>query len=236
MSVQNPNKLRITSWSPSRLSTYLECPAKAFFKYIKKMSEPSSPALERGTELHEAIENYISWRTSKLHKEVKAVAPLLKTLRTEFKKKLIRTELELAFNRLWQPCHWLAPDVYCRFKLDLLRLSPADEACEVLDWKTGRFKENGHYDDALNGYATAILGSTYADKLKSATGKLVFTDEGQVVERPSGTLTRAQLPKAQKVWDGRVKKMLSDTAFKPCPSNACRWCPYSVQKNGPCDY
>lgn len=225
---------KITSWSPSKLTCYEDCPRKAKYKYIDKLPEPSSPALERGTEIHGAAEMYVTGRTDKLHADLKnkKVKKLLSALRLAYKAKKVRTELELAFTKAWKMCHWLAPDVYCRFKIDVVHFLPGN-AAHVIDWKTGKFKPDGEYDEQLSAYAVGVLS---AGLVKQATAQLVFTDVGEVVERDAGTLELKDLPKAQARWDKKAKAMLSDTLFPCSPGNSCRWCPYSTNRGGACEF
>lgn len=225
---------RIESWTPSKLDLYEQCPARAKYKHIDKLPEPESPALARGTEIHEAAEQYITGRNRTVHADLKnpVVKRILDALRKDYKKNRVRVELELAFNRAWKVVHWLAKDVYCRFKIDVLHVLK-DGNGEVIDWKTGKMKEDGKYDPQLNAYATAVLSAGLVNRV---TAKLVFTDAGQIVTSPVGTLSVKDLDKAQKAWDAKVKAMLSDTKFPPRPGNYCRWCPYSMNKGGPCKF
>lgn len=234
MSFKNKMVPKIYSWSPSRLGAYENCPASAKYKYIEKLPEPPSPTLDRGIEIHKGAEDYVTHRTRKLHEDLQnpKVKKLLGVLRKDYKLKKVRVELELAFTREWKPCHWLAKDVYVRFKLDVLHLRPGKSAL-VIDWKTGKFKPDGEYDQQLSAYAVGALSSGLVE---SVTAQLVFTDCGEVVERPAGTLTLKDLPKAQKLWDKKAKAMLSDTRFAPRPGNSCRWCPFSTNRGGPCKF
>ncbi len=226
---------KITSWSPSKLDLYLECPAKAKYKYIDKLPDPGGPALERGSEIHKAAEMYVTGRRSDVHPDLQnvKVKKLLGALKKDYTAKKVRVEMELAFTQAWKACHWLAPDVYVRFKIDVVHFIK-DGAAKVIDWKTGRFKEEDpKYDAQLGGYAVAVLSSGL---VKSATAQLVFTDAGQVVERPSGTLALKDLATAQKYWDKKAKPLLNDTKFAPRPGDYCRYCPYSTNKGGPCRF
>lgn len=223
------------SWTVSKLGQYNKCPAQAKFKNLDKLPEPPSPALARGSEIHEAAEMYVAGRMPKLAEELKhpKIKALLDKLKAEYKLKKVRVELELAFTRQWKPCHWLAKDVYVRFKIDCVHFLK-DGAVYVIDWKTGKFKPNDpEYDDQLHAYCTAILSTGLA---KTAQAALVFTDTGDVVEREGQPLTLAQLPAAQKGWDKKAKPMLADTRHAPRPGNACRWCAYSANKDGPCEF
>ena len=61
----------INQWSYSRLSCYEKCPKQAEFKFIKKIKEPGSPAMDRGKDMHKLCEEYIRGRFDELPKELK---------------------------------------------------------------------------------------------------------------------------------------------------------------------
>lgn len=228
---------RITAWGPSRLLQYNECPAKAKYKHIDKLPDPGGPALVRGAEIHNAAEAYIWKRTSKLHPDLAKVKTLLSQLRKAASEKRVRTELELALNRQWQPCAWLAPEVYVRMKMDVVLWSKDGTTAEVIDWKTGKAhtaEDKPEYVDQLSQYS-AVLMSAFP-KLERVESRLVFTDAGQEVRAPEGNLMRANLAKRQKHWDMAAKPMLIDTLFKPRPGRGCTYCPFSQNKGGPCQY
>lgn len=228
---------KILNWTPTKLDLYEGCPRKAKYKFVDKLPEPppepGSP-LERGTEIHKAAEGYITSRAPKLHADLKhkKVKKILDDLQKDYKLKKVRVEMELAFNRAWKPVQWLAQDVYCRFKIDVLHFLK-DGAAEAIDWKTGRFKPEGKYDDQVNAYSVAALSTGL---VKTVTSKLVFTDHGEEVDVPAGRMAVKDLKKAQERWDQKAKAMLSDTKFPPRPGNACTWCPYSCNKGGPCEF
>lgn len=223
------------AWSPSRYSEWESCAFRAYCKHILRIPEGAKgDALVRGEEIHHGAEDFITGRKKELHPDLKKVKALITKLRTEYKKDRVRVELELAFDRTWKRVEWFAKDAWCRFKLDVL-YRPAKGGAEVKDWKTGKYKPDGEYDDQLNCYAIAALSAF--PELKKATGQLVFTDHGpKPVERPAGTLTREELRGAQEKWEKRVKPMFEDRTFAPHPSDSCRWCPYSRNRSGPCKF
>ena len=47
---------RITTWSYSRWTTYEDCPARARYKFLDRLPDPSGPGEDRGTALHKAAE------------------------------------------------------------------------------------------------------------------------------------------------------------------------------------
>lgn len=230
---------KITAWGPSRLSQYQECPAKAKYKHIDKLPDPGGPAMQRGNEIHAAAEAWIWGRTTALHDDLKhpKVKKLLATLKKAAQEKRVRTELELALTREWNTCSWLAPDTYVRVKLDVAEWSKDGTSAQVIDWKTGRAytaEEKPEYVDQLRQYSVILLSAF--PKLETVRSRLVFTDAGQEVEVPEGTLLRAHLAPEQKHWDRAVKPMLTDTMFKPKPGRGCSFCPFSQNKGGPCQF
>lgn len=239
--LMNPNPKggnpTIPSWTPSKLGTWVECPRKAWYKFVKKLPEPEAPPLVRGGIIHDHAECYVTGREKVLDKELLLVRETLDGLRKLFQKGLVRTELELSFNRMWMPVHWLSKDVYCRFKLDVAVRDPKARLITVIDWKTGKLKDHGEYVDQLDAYVVAILSSTYSAGMDSAKSKLVFTDCGREVIGPSGMLDKKELAKRQAAWDKKVKPMLVDDRFPATPSGwACRYCTFSQNREGPCAY
>lgn len=230
---------RITAWGPSRLAVYNECPAKAKYKHIDKLPDPGGPAMVRGSEIHRAAESWIWGRTTTLHADLKhaKVKKLLTQLKKAAAEKRVRTELELALNRQWQTCAWLAHEVYVRVKLDVVLWANDGTTAEVIDWKTGKAytaEEKPEYVDQLFQYSVILMSAF--PKLERVVSRLVFTDAGQEVTVPEGNLLRANLAEGQKHWDMAVKPMLSDTLFKPRPGRGCGYCPFSQNKDGPCQY
>ncbi|HEY6007569.1 MAG TPA: PD-(D/E)XK nuclease family protein, partial [Geobacteraceae bacterium] len=156
---------------------------------------------------------------------------IVEPLRKGYEERKVRCELDLAFTKEWKPCDWMASNVYVRLKMDVMHI--VGDKTVVTDWKTGRFKPEEEFDDQLSAYAVGALSAGFGEE---TSARLIFTDEGQVVNTDAGNLTRIQLPKAQKEWDKRAKKMLTDTMFVPKPAMHCRWCPYSANKGGPCKF
>lgn len=229
---------QITAWSPSRLATYEECPRRAKYKYIDKLPDRNSPAMARGIAIHESADAYIRWQIKSLAPSLLPVKKLITELRNEYKQRLVRTELDVAVDRNWTPCDWMDPKVYLRVKVDVIRLTEDKSTCQVIDWKTGKFKPvdsklGAAYDDALNLYACVALALGFA---RQASACLVFTDEGKTVSRPKGTVSLSVLGREQRRWAQRVKPLLNDTIFEAKPGDQCRWCVYSCNKGGPCEF
>ena len=59
-------------YSYSRLATFKKCPAKFKYSYIDKVDMPFevSPAMERGTEIHNSLEAFMNGHTEQLHPDI----------------------------------------------------------------------------------------------------------------------------------------------------------------------
>ena len=222
----------IKSWSPSAFAEYQKCPRRHKYKKIDKLPDPPGPALERGTAIHAHAENYINGTAAEIHPDLVKIAPRLKKLRAAFKKKAVLVELEFAFTEKWERTEWFAKDAWLRLKLDVLERKATHT--EITDWKTGKLREDDpSYADQLNLYAVAALVAGMGTETKA---QLVFTDHGKAVKKPEGTLTLDGLEAAKASWEQRVRPMFMDKFFAPNPSFACKWCPFSKARGGPCDF
>jgi hypothetical protein len=220
----------IKAWSPSRLSTYEECAFKAKCKFVDKLPEPPSQALDRGTAIHTEAENFIYGHYKEVPKNLEKVKTTLQWLRKGYELEQVRVEMELAVNPKWEVCDWFSKDAYARFKVDVVRMD--GPAVEIIDWKTGQYRPSIKYDEQLELYCIAALTCGLGD---SATAKLIFTDSGK--EYDGGVkVEREGLKAAQDKWDARVKPMLTDIEFIANPNPTCRWCAFAKQKGGPCQF
>ena len=224
---------KILSWSISRLNCYSECPAKARFKFIDKKKEPGNQAMDRGSEIHAMAEKYLK-AGGRLPKELKQFTEPFKLLR----KLGALAEADFTFRSDWSATRWDDWNgAWCRAKADavvppkIIEGEPAE--VRIIDFKTGKVKEDGEYDEQLELYGLAgLLTYPTAD---IATGELWFLDHGKTIGAQK-EFTQKDVPKLKKAWELRVKKMLSDTQFKPTPGQACRWCHFSKAKDGPCKF
>jgi PD-(D/E)XK nuclease superfamily len=223
---------QITAWSLSRLQLYERCPLAFKCKHILKLPDPGSPAMQRGTDIHSAAENYIRGRLKAIPPELKLVAKDLSTLRDEYKKGQVKLELELGFNRSWNAVAWMAKDVWLRVKMDVMWLKR--KVLHVIDWKTGRLKDNGEYSDQLEIYAVA--GLALLPEIREVRSHLKFTDHGKTVSLPAGNRNRDDFLPVTRRWEKRAAKLLNEERWQPKQNHGCKWCAFSKSKGGPCKY
>ena len=233
-----------TSWSFSRLNDYRQCPAKAKYKHLLKLPEPSNKAMERGNAIHKVAENYIKGLLPpKMPDELSKFADLFKTLRAKYKKKIpaMHVEGSLAFTRAWDETRWDDWDnCWLRIKVDCADHETLT-TLDVYDWKTGKVSTSRQeeYVEQLELYA---LGGLLAFKhIKTVKPKLVYLDHKVVYPTAPAdvkklTFTRKDIPMLTKTWITRTDAMFNDEVFAPRPSDQCRWCHYRKSNGGPCQY
>ena len=226
-------KPTITSWSFSRYNVYQNCPKQAYFKFILKLKEPGSPAMERGTALHKLCEDYLL-KGGRIPKDVSQISATLKDLR----KRKALAEANFTFRQDWTVTKWDDWNgAWCRIKADALVppvIDSDDLVVDIKDFKTGKLKEGAsEYMVQLDLYKMA--GLIAYPTAKRAIASLEFIDHGKTVPSED-ELLRKDLPKMQKKWILMVKPMLNDTTFKEKPGNACRWCHFRKENSGPCKF
>jgi putative RecB family exonuclease len=231
----------IKAWSPSRLVTYETCPAQAKYKYVEKLPEPPAPALDRGTRIHSEAEQFIIGDGA-VSADLQRVKGELKRLRAAYRKGKVKVEQALAFNDSWKPVDWFSQEAWLRCKIDVVeearpktRNRALLKVVRVTDWKSGKnnARDAEKHAQQLNLYALAVLS---AEEAEFATGRLIFTDTGEFVEKPEGTLSMKDVLTTREIWEARVEPMLTDKEFAPTPNFTCRWCAYSKAKGGPCKF
>ncbi len=218
----------LTAWSYSRFATYNQCPLKFKLTVIDKMKEPSSPAMERGNQVHKALADYITGK-AELPPEVKT--PFHHQLYGEMRgispeDKLV--EQQLGFTSGWKPTGWFAKDTWLRVVWDV-GLLYEDLTGEVVDHKTG--KKYGSNDDQME-----LFGLSFLCQYRPATHvttRLIYVDSGdeEIAEFPASVKEKLQAK-----WEQKVVPMFSDTVFAPRPSDKCRFCTFSRSNKGLCRF
>src|ERR1700731_1872691 len=235
----------LTAWSFSRYSTYNQCPAKLKYTAVDKLKEPKAAAMERGTMIHSLAEGYIKGTLpAKLPVELIKFEKEFKMLRKQYKKKVNAMVVEdsWAFCKDWSESTWNDwVNCYLRIKLDCAH-HENDTTLVITDWKTGKFREdsNEEYCEQLELYALASL--LLHDHIMTVLPRLVYLDHGVIYPRAEKPLifTRADIPRLKKLWEKRVKPMMTDTIFAPRPNRFCSWCHFrkdnAAKGGGQCKY
>lgn len=229
----------IKTWSFSRLMQFESCPYSVYLKAVEKAPDPSGPAAERGSIIHEHIEGYIQNEHDDLlglilerpmkKVDLAPVEPLVEFLRKEWIADRVKVEEDWGFTRQWEPTGWTADDVWARMKLDAIHFD--DETSAVAyDWKSGR-KFGNELKHNQQGMAYAIGAFMRYPELQFVETQFVYVDVKEPPLKNQYTRDRAMLLKP--MFDRRANAMTTATSFPAKPSiYTCRWCPHAVVQEG----
>jgi hypothetical protein len=212
----------VTTWSYSALKTYEECAYRTYISRVKKIQEPSGPAAERGTAIHQEAEDYIIGTIGELPKSLEKFKDDFEELRQLFIDAKCEVEGEWGFTMDWAVTGWMTKDTWARIKLDAC-VNEDDNSLRVIDFKTGkRFgNEISHGQQALIYAIAAFLRYPDAEIIKT---ELWYLDKNEKAER---TYTRTEAMAYFPSWHQRAIAMTTATSFPPNPNKtSCRWCSF----------
>lgn len=229
-----------TAWSYSRLAQYRKCPRQFFYAVVERRPMPKAPAMERGTAVHKAIEDYLARRTRSVPKIPdkdplvkpaalsKSIAALYKSLR-EAK---VQVELEYTVDARWRPTMWTDwTGAWLRAKLDARLWLPEKKLSQVFDHKTGKERAEEHAEQ-MEIYA--VVEWAHQPDAEEIHASMVYVDAGTMTTAVF-TDREATEKRLRKKWTAEVKPMFADRKFKAAPGRECGWCPFSGRRGGPCD-
>lgn len=227
----------IDSWSFSRYNVHKECPLKAKFKFIDKLKEPGSPAMDRGNAIHTLAEDYAKGALKKLPPELK----LFKEEFADLKKQKVKfIEEQWTFRQDWSHTAWNDWNgAWLRIKMDAAYINVEHNALVVIDHKTGKYNDRkfAEYEEQLELYGLA--GLKQHPTVDVVSPRLWYLDHGIIHPNPEQLeieYKRKDEKYLEKLWLSKVKPMLTDTTFKPKPGSACTYCHFKKNNGGPCKY
>jgi len=220
-------------WTISRLKSFETCPAQYQYQHLFEASDwkklgylvvpgqvTLSPAMLRGTEIHEDIERYLQGRHDRLtHPEISpAWALQIEAL----------NDVGASSEEMWSlddGWHPTTRNVWLRMKIDAYYQDGSRMV--VIDFKTGKpWKTNS---EQLEVYALGTFAMF--DDIKTVDSALWYLDSEEPHEK---TFNRSQASKLARKWEARAGAMLAAKRFPARASFACKWCPFNKTNGGPC--
>jgi hypothetical protein len=131
-------------WSPSALSTFVNCPGQYHATYVaKSVRRVSTSETEYGNFVHKCFEDFLNGDKPL---PVELIGHQDYLTKIDRKPGFFFAELKAAFNKQVQPCSWdWRPDeIWARFKIDYLKVDKSREVpiAWVYDFKTGKQKDD----------------------------------------------------------------------------------------------
>jgi CRISPR/Cas system-associated exonuclease Cas4 (RecB family) len=224
---------RLTSWSYSVWNIWSICPKRTFFSKIMRVPEKMSRALLRGNDVHKAGEQYLKGEIAELPKRGtgKEFIPFLENLEELKRHPTLQVESDFSFTKSWRTTRWNDWDnCWVRMKLDA-KYMPERTDLVVVDFKTGQVRD---YEKQVELYA--LGGFKRHPAIEVVTGEIWYLDHPELEEAIIGyEFDRSEVGEIQERWEERVRPMMEDATFEPNPGSNCGWCPYSKEKDGPCE-
>lgn len=231
----------VPTWSASALKVFEKCPYRTFLRRVQKIPEPSGPAAERGSFVHDMCEQYVRGQTDALTSEeyfdgkrgeVKHFHPELLKLREFFlaNPDKVFMEEDWGFTAEWEPTGWMADDVWCRIKVDAMVMESPTSAL-IIDYKTGRKfgNEISHADQAQ---IYCIAAFKKFPELEFIRAEFWYLDEGHKLEK---SYSRDEIALFEKRVNDRAFRMTTATQFPAHPSHRnCKFCHY--KNSGDCEF
>jgi PD-(D/E)XK nuclease superfamily len=212
------------AWGFSKLDVFETCKAKFYYQFIKKLPSGGSPAMERGSKMHENIESYLNGWAADLIPDNQ----LFKQAIDELKAKDFRAEQAMGFDKEWNALSdWFQKSTWLRVKMDASYID--GEHGYAIDFKSGKYRVPSTEQPELYGIALHAKNP----ELTKVTAEFWFLDTGEVYSRD---YTADELLKLRKKYEKRVEPIYMTSQWDPSPSNECRWCTYSKTKGGACKY
>ena len=222
----------IPAWSHSTLKTFESCAYRSYIAKVKRIQEDFGPAAKRGSAIHKLAEDYVRGQLPEFPSDLKKFKSKYEELRKLFTATKVEVEGDWGFTIDWEPCAWMAPDVWARIKLDAI-VHETDTSARVIDYKTGKMfgNEISHSQQAL----TYAIGSFFRyPKLEHVQTELWYLDHGETTLQ---AYTRDQAMVFMPKLHERAIEMTTATTFPPNPSTYnCRWCSYKQGENPHCQH
>jgi hypothetical protein len=212
----------------SALNNFETCPKKFWHLRVERdVREEEGPALRYGKRVHKALELHVDKNTP-LPDELSSLQKHVAAFRSWPYER--HCEMELAITEKYTPTDWFAKDVWLRAKLDLVLINEKNSAAMIVDYKTGKMKDDGFLQLSL---AAAMLLLHYK-WLKVVRIAYLWTEYDGVVTHTE--LTRKDF---MEVWNKLLPRFNAfDEAhqrdnFPARPSGLCKkhcpvkQCPYN---------
>jgi CRISPR/Cas system-associated exonuclease Cas4 (RecB family) len=215
--------------SYSSWSTYTKCPALYKYQYLDRIGKKTtSPQMERGTAIHQSVEDYILKKADKLHPEIHVnwgeyVYRLMITSRCE-------PEVKWAFDKRWNRVEFDDPNAYIRGVLDLKWENPIDAG--IKEWKTGKVYDDHVFQRNLYG----LVGLELLPEYSTISVEGVYFDQNKKKQPPPEEFRRKDLKMMRTLWKDRLNLIERDKTFAPNPNYGCKYCQFAKEAGGPCRF
>lgn len=217
---------QVQSVSFSTLSTYEQCPYAVYLSKVKSIPSVSGPAADRGSDLHNLLENYVlgnvaevNWKRFKsgdYHEPL--VEHFRRTHRT--KPKACIPEFQMAFTKDLKKTKWGAKNTWLRAMIDIVIHSSKSDV-RLYDYKTGSNQSAAKHRSQLMLYA--LLYMLWNEKVENVEVAAVYLD--LKLDNFYTSYTRNDLELYWPRYLARLQQVTEQQSYQPNPNGfTCKWC------------
>lgn len=215
--------MRVVSYSG--INSYINCPSAFERRYItdEAAGTPSaSPAMSRGTQMHQATEHYLLGKTEELPELLERYRGFFNTLRDQ---PSLIPEWMWNYSPKWESLDYADLEGMVRGMVDAVMLD--GDIAYVYEWKTG--KEYPSHSDQRSLYGLAAL--LCYPQAKEAHVFSVYFDLGY---NRTSVFQQDNLVGHKWLWDRKINRMRPPQKYAMRPSWRCKTCIYSKKNGGSC--
>lgn len=206
--------------SYTSISTFGNCPAQFYARYIQKIPVPETPEMRAGTEAHKALENRLL-HDYPLPPHLVQCEPICASID---KKRTAQLEVRMAVTRDLKDTTFFDAGGYLRGVLDILMCNTDFTTAFIGDWKTGKNREAQSEPLQLMIFAAFVF--SYYDTVQTVTATNIYTRTGQM-----GAVNKWQRSELSSLWRhiipliDEIEQAERDGKWPETPSGLCGWCP-----------
>lgn len=215
--------MNLPIWSHTFLDNYRNCPLKAYRKYVAKdlPKEPETQALKWGNAVHDVMERRLTPIPTTevpgpLPPEMQAYEPFARILEPM---PHLRAEKKYGITAQGHWTGFFAADVWGRGKVDVSTWNDARTTAFIVDWKTGKRRE-----DPSELLVNAVLIKANLPDLKTITGAYIWLGDNQMGTVHDLSDTAATLNGIRTTM-AEVEERLAKKDWPATPNPLCGWCP-----------
>jgi len=211
----------VKATSYSGIKKFEQCPHALFLDKVERVPMVGSPAMDRGSQLHLELEEYINGTRDTLTKAGQHYPDLLESFRESYMKGNCIPEEKWAFNVDFEPVEWMAFDCWMRIILDV-KVMHDETSASIYDFKSGKWDGDpaGHRSQLMLYALFTLLKFPKIEHIRAAP---IYIDHKK--ELFYAEYTRADLDVFLPNWIKRITAVTTEVEFAPKPSNwACKWC------------
>ena len=209
--------MNIPAQSYSSLKLFEQCPRKYYhLRVVKDVKEPTSEAMNYGTEMHKAAEDYVRDDVP-LPPQFKYVKSTLDNLKRFPGERLC--EYKLGLTKKLEPCDFFAPDVWFRGVVDLAVLNHETGEARIIDYKTGK---SAKYADTGQLELMALGLFKHFPKITKVRAGLLFVACNAFIKDKYDTAMQSDLWLKWLQKYSRLEISYESGKWSPNPSGLCR--------------